>query len=97
MWQIQDSRMTPENFVYWLQGMLEGNPNIFENGLSVRQANIIQDHLDLVLNKVTPDRSGRTSENTNQLTIDFPTGHDLYAINLRPGDPFYNPHTTKFC
>lgn len=45
--------MTPEAFAYWLQGFLEvGNPE----SISRTQIQIIQDHLDLVFNKVTPDR-----------------------------------------
>ena len=47
--------MSPENFCYWLQGMIElreGN-----DGLTIRQVQIIQDHLGLVFNKVTPDRT----------------------------------------
>jgi hypothetical protein len=43
--------MTPENFCYWLQGLLEiGNPE----ELSKNQIEIIQEHLDLTLNKSTP-------------------------------------------
>jgi hypothetical protein len=43
--------MTPENFVYWLQGMLEiGNVK----KLNKEQVNIIKDHIKLVLTKVTP-------------------------------------------
>ena len=46
--------MTPENFTYWLQGFFEiSNPN----KLDETQVQIIKDHLDLVFNKVTPDRS----------------------------------------
>lgn len=45
--------MSPENFVYWLQGMLEiGSPKILDEG----QVQIIKDHIALVLTKVTPDR-----------------------------------------
>ena len=46
--------MTPENFCYWLQGLLEiGNPkNLDEN-----QINTIKDHLRLVFKKETPHYS----------------------------------------
>ena len=45
--------MTPENFVYWLQGFLEISDT---ESISEKQVQIIQDHIDLVLTKVTPDR-----------------------------------------
>lgn len=43
--------MTPENFVYWLQGMLEIGD---VKKLNKEQVNIIKDHIKLVLTKVTP-------------------------------------------
>lgn len=43
--------MTPENFVYWLQGFLEiGKPTV----MNEEQVQEIKNHLALVLNKVTP-------------------------------------------
>lgn len=45
--------MTPEQFTYWLQGFVEiggGQP-------TNRQWEIIKDHLNLVFNKVTPNRN----------------------------------------
>lgn len=48
------SKMTPENFVYWLQSMLEGNADLEKKGLTPKQAKMIQEHLSLVLTKVTP-------------------------------------------
>lgn len=43
--------MTPENFVYWLQGLMEiGNPE----SLNKEQIEIIKNHISLVLTKVTP-------------------------------------------
>ncbi|MDH5219214.1 MAG: hypothetical protein OEX19_16030 [Gammaproteobacteria bacterium] len=45
--------MTPEQFCYWLQGTMEiMNPE----SLNAKQIQIIKDHLQLVFNKVTPDR-----------------------------------------
>jgi hypothetical protein len=45
--------MTPENFVYWLQGMLEiGNPDFLDR----EQIEVIKDHIKLVLRKETPNR-----------------------------------------
>lgn len=45
--------MTPEQFTYWLQGFFELSPS---GPLSEMQAQIIRDHLALVMKKVTPDR-----------------------------------------
>lgn len=43
--------MSPENFVYWLQGAFELGNQIT---LDVNQVKIIQDHLNLVFKKETP-------------------------------------------
>ena len=46
--------MTAEQFTYWLQGFMEiNNPEI----LGVRETQIIKDHLKLVFDKQTPDRT----------------------------------------
>lgn len=45
--------MTPEQFVYWLQGFLELSES---PALSETQTQIVKDHLNLVFTKVTPDR-----------------------------------------
>lgn len=44
--------MTPENFIYWLNGFFEisGSKNLTDE-----QVQIIKDHLRLVLEKKTPD------------------------------------------
>lgn len=47
--------MSPESFTYWLQGYFEISDS---NTLSPQQVQIIRDHLDLVFEKVTPDRKG---------------------------------------
>jgi hypothetical protein len=44
--------MTPENFVYWLQGCLELNGN---TTLNKKQVQMIRDHLALVLTKKAED------------------------------------------
>lgn len=51
-------RMTPENFCYWIRGYLEitratGQPIVITD----KEVRVIEDHLNLVLNKVTPDRT----------------------------------------
>lgn len=43
--------MTPENFVYWLQGFLEVS---CASEMSEHQLRIVRDHLELVLSKKTP-------------------------------------------
>lgn len=43
--------MTPENFVYWLQGFLELQGPI---DINEQQVKIIKDHIALVLKKETP-------------------------------------------
>lgn len=43
--------MTPEQFTYWLQGYFEISK---DKTLDESQIQIIQDHLSLVFNKVTP-------------------------------------------
>lgn len=46
--------MTPENFVYWLQGYMEIHSPAT---LGEDQVKIIRDHLNLVLEKKTPNRN----------------------------------------
>lgn len=52
--------MTAENFCYWLQGFLEIREVDEELGphgsITANQAQVIQDHLQLVFKKVTPNR-----------------------------------------
>lgn len=51
--------MTPENFAYWLQGALElGKQVTFERD----QVIVIQDHLNLVFKKETPNRTSIRDE-----------------------------------
>jgi hypothetical protein len=44
--------MTPENFVYWVQGFFEISGS---ETLSKEQVQVIKDHLSLVLTKKTPE------------------------------------------
>ena len=46
--------MTPEQFVYWLNGYFEITDL---KVLGIRQCQVIKDHLDLVFGKETVDRS----------------------------------------
>lgn len=67
--------MSPENFAYWLQGFNE----IVGKAPTQEQWQVIQDHLSLVFNKVTPyyNNSPRylgnvpVAQNHNQKKCDF--------------------------
>lgn len=45
--------MTPENFIYWLNGFFELSPA--NQGLSAEQVQVIKNHLSLAFKKVTPE------------------------------------------
>lgn len=61
--------MTPENFTYFLQGFLEISN---AKKLDENQVQIIKDHLDLVFNKVTPDRSKSVLQDLKPNKFDWP-------------------------
>lgn len=46
--------MTPNDFAFWLQGFIEMNPNAM---VTRTQWEIVKDHLKLVMNKQTPNRT----------------------------------------
>lgn len=48
--------MTPEQFTYWLQGIMEFRKTIGQEDSKMRPNTVkmIEDHLQLVFNKVTP-------------------------------------------
>jgi len=59
--------MTERDFVYWLQGFMEISG---AKELTPEQVQIINDHLKLVLNKVTANRNGSiTSTDSPSITI----------------------------
>lgn len=69
--------MTPEQFVYWLQGFMEmADPS----SLSETQTQQIKDHLKLVFDKQTPDR-------TYPSTDPFPKWQDPYPLPQSPFTP----------
>lgn len=66
--------MNSEQFTYWLKGFFEISDT---NNLSEKQVQIIRDHLDLVFNKVTPDRVDFvTTKNVVDSLFGKPTSKD---------------------
>jgi hypothetical protein len=46
--------MTERDFCYWLQGFMESRE--IGEAMTPRDCRVVQDHLDLVMTKKTPDR-----------------------------------------
>jgi hypothetical protein len=86
---IKIKRMGSNEFVYWLQGALELNPDMLKNGMTPGQVQTIQDHLDLVFTKVTPDRFKKEEP---EFPIEFP---DLNLYNGTGSPPPHHPSTTS--
>lgn len=95
--------MTPENFVYWLQGFFELSES---TDLSAKQVQVIKDHLALVMKKKTPVRIATTDnkislspeeinlENLNGLKKAMealPLNFDDAIPNKPATDLFFNP------
>jgi len=55
---MEESKMTPEQFCYWLQGYMEMSE---AEKLDEKQVKIMKDHLALVFMKVTPDYTTTTT------------------------------------
>jgi len=79
--------MTPEAFAYWLRGALELNPEMLEKGMTPEQVQTVEDHLNLVLTKVTPDRF---EEKTKIDTPDVP-GVIRNVLEIDEEDITYHP------
>ena len=62
MVRIETDSMTPEQFIYWLQGMLETKDT---NKLTEKQVQQIRDHLGIVFTKRTPDITVTTPQKIN--------------------------------
>jgi len=85
--------MDSNNFVFWLQGAFELNPEMLKNGMTPEQVQIIQDHLNLVFTKVTSDFSEFNMPDLNSPKNEYP----LY---VNSGTPiFEQPGSTSelFC
>lgn len=94
--------MTPEQFTYWLQGFMEvADPN----KLDEKQTQIIKDHLALVFDKQTPDRtSGLFNPSIPFPTPPFQGSPDWtyrppYTVicSTDSYSDFEDPMTKKFC
>lgn len=80
--------MTPEQFCYWLHGFFE----IQGSGpLSTMQSKIIEDHLDLVFNKVTPDRSKKPQLLKEEKTDGQKFQDVIDELRKQKVDPFDRP------
>ena len=73
--------MTPEQFVYWLQGFMEvANPTTLDE----TQTQQIKDHLNLVFDKQTPDRN----------SVSYPGWNPHNPPSPMTGAPIWQePHT----
>lgn len=65
--------MTPEQFCYWLQGLLECKLSDMSDFTS-REAIVVRDHLQLVFEKLTPDR--QAAKHANPLDLLRPSSGD---------------------
>jgi hypothetical protein len=89
--------MTPENFVYWLQGYFEiqdayvDKPNTIRTEyLDEAQVQLIRDHLKLVLEKKTPDRKNPFSFTPPSFIPVTPSGigtDPVYYLHNSPSPP----------
>ena len=79
--------MEKDNFIFWLQGFFELSE---AKELTEKQVQIIKDHLKLVFEKVTPDRS-----TDNQLKIDPKIFQPGYVPWLDPYKQYRDPDFGK--
>lgn len=66
--------MNAEQFVYWLQGYFElemARTTHQSPIITANQSKVIMDHLALVMNKVTPERSVITVDGGTTVAPDF--------------------------
>jgi len=86
--------MSPEQFLYWLQGFFEiqsvGVDGDIE-GINPKQTRIIRDHLQLVFEKETPDRT----IDIDKLLERIPKKKDFLEEGIVYTDPSLD--TVKFC
>lgn len=83
--------MDAQEFTYWLQGFFEISDT---DKVSPKQVRIIKDHLKLVFDKQTPDRSDDLNEPniTGPNIQPFSVPYDNQPYRIQPFDPL-NPNT----
>ena len=89
---IKINKMEINQFVYWLQGALELNPEMLEKGMTPEQVKTIQDHLNLVFKKVTPDRFDKVEESRKTpYDLNPYKPADILSPNPISGDRYCTP------
>lgn len=89
--------MTAEQFAYWLQGFMEvGQPR----ELNHNQIQVIKDHLKLVFEKKTPERSPQVTDpviapTQPYIEPDWGWKPNRYTVTCTAGD-MHDPNK-KFC
>ena len=95
-------KSNPELFCFWLKGFFELSN---ADTISDKQLQIIKDHLDLVFDKITPDRNGITQtydgDGLNILHTKHSglTAQGLCGIgsDLNQGDHFKRTPLIRYC
>jgi len=59
--------MTPEQFCYWLQGLLENKSD--RDPISLKEARSIADHLATVFTKVTPEPVEKLTDEERRIRL----------------------------
>lgn len=91
--------MSPENFCYWLNGWIELNKTIdHRGGASVETLKVIEDHLNLVFKKETPDRTNDVLNIPNTIGVDAYQKYLDALKKIQEASPpkIYGPIVTPF-
>jgi len=86
--------MTQENFIYWLNGFLEISD---AKKLNEKQVQIIKDHLALVFEKQTPDRTSFGIDAQEQINKILGTSPGTGSINNIPNTLTTQPLPKGIC
>jgi hypothetical protein len=77
--QNKETKITPENFCFWIQGYFEINGP--SNELTPIQVQIIKDHLALVFKKETPVRVTQYRDSAKEMGLQYKDGIDPMFYN----------------